>query len=135
MTQLHVSRFRVASNPDMAVAKEGIKEWLVLLVVVISRMPFCMFKRLFLFLGAALWKNVKLERAESLTRRNQALVLVGYEWLILLMVPISIVWWIWRQRVLVRNQRYQTEIIHQMRERLWTTANLNPNHNHSIAAT
>jgi hypothetical protein len=63
------------------------------------------------------------------------LVLVGYEWLILLMVPISIVWWIWRQRVLVRNQRNQTEIIHQMKERLWTAANLNLNKNHSTTAT
>jgi hypothetical protein len=63
------------------------------------------------------------------------LVLVGYQWLILLMVPISIVWWIWRQRVLARKQRNQAEIIHEMRERLWTTANLNLNHNHSTTAT
>jgi hypothetical protein len=93
-----------------------------------------MFKDFFLFLAGASWKNVKLERAESLTRRKQALAL-DYEWVILLIVPISIVWWIWRQRVLARNQRNQAEIIHEMRERLWTTANLNLNHNHSTTAT
>jgi hypothetical protein len=60
MMQLHVSRFKVPSNPDMTVPKEGIEEWFVLLVVTISMMPFCMFKRFFPFLG---WRFVEKRKA------------------------------------------------------------------------